>query len=146
MEVLPHRYPLLLVDRITLLEPMKHVEGYKNLTINEPFFQGHFPENPLMPGVYIIEAMAQVGATIIMTPEEFRRQTAVLAGIEKARFRRPVFPGDKLELQANLVRMRSRMGWCTGSAHVDGKLVCEAELMFSLTMLEEVESAYVESQ
>jgi 3-hydroxyacyl-[acyl-carrier-protein] dehydratase len=138
MEVLPHRYPMLLVDRITLLEPLKRVIGYKNVTINEPFFQGHFPGNPLMPGVLIIEAMAQIGATIIMYPEEFRQQTAVLTGVEKARFRRPVVPGDRLDMEARLVRMRSKMGWCTGTATVDGKLVFSAELMFSLATFSEL--------
>jgi 3-hydroxyacyl-[acyl-carrier-protein] dehydratase len=138
MEILPHRYPMLLVDRILVLEPLKRVVGYKNLSINEPFFQGHFPGNPLMPGVLIVEAMAQLGATIIMSPEEFRQQTAVLTGIEKARFRRPVVPGDRLDMEAQLVRMRSKMGWCSGTASVDGKLVFSAELMFSLATFSEL--------
>jgi 3-hydroxyacyl-[acyl-carrier-protein] dehydratase len=132
MEILPHRYPMLLIDRITEFKPLLRAAGYKNLTVNEPFFQGHFPGNPLMPGVFIIEAMAQLGGTIIMGAEDFRRRTAVLTGIEKARFRRPVVPGDRLDMEAQLLRMRSGMGWCSGVAYVDGKLVCSAEMMFSL--------------
>jgi 3-hydroxyacyl-[acyl-carrier-protein] dehydratase len=137
MEILPHRYPMLLVDRITEYEPKKRAAGYKNLTINEPFFQGHFPGNPLMPGVYIIEAMAQLGGTLVVGPDDFRRRAAVLTGIEKARFRRPVVPGDRLDMEAIFIRMRSRMGWCMGTAHVAGKLVCSAEMMFSLTDVDE---------
>jgi 3-hydroxyacyl-[acyl-carrier-protein] dehydratase len=135
MQILPHRYPMLLIDRITELEPMKRAAGYKNLTFNEPFYQGHFPGNPLMPGVLMIEAMAQLGGTIIMGPDDFRRKTAVLTGIEKARFRRPVVPGDRLDIEAILLRTRSGMGWCSGTSKVDGKLVCSAELMFSLVSI-----------
>ncbi len=137
MDYLPHRYPLLLLDRVTEYEPRKRAAGYKNLTINEPFFQGHFPGNPLMPGVYILEAMAQLGGTLIISPQEFGRRAAVLTGIEKARFRRPVIPGDRLDIEVTFVRMRSKMGWCTGSSSVDGKLVCSAEMMFSMTEVED---------
>jgi 3-hydroxyacyl-[acyl-carrier-protein] dehydratase len=132
MEILPHRYPMLLIDRITAFEPMKSAAGYKNLTANEPFFQGHFPGNPLMPGVLIIEALAQLGGTIILADDEFRGRTPFLTGIDKVKFRRPVVPGDRLEMEATLVRVRSQMGWVNGTARVDGKLVCTAELMFSL--------------
>ncbi|GAC1299358.1 MAG: 3-hydroxyacyl-ACP dehydratase FabZ [Vulcanimicrobiaceae bacterium] len=132
MEVLPHRYPLLLVDRITHFETMKSATGYKNLTINEHFFQGHFPGMPLMPGVYIIEALAQLGGTIILGKDDFLRRTAFLTGIDKAKFRRPVIPGDRLDMSANVMRIRKNMGWVFCEAHVDGKLACSAELMFSI--------------
>ena len=133
MEVLPHRYPMLLVDRITHFVSKKHAAGYKNLTMNEHFFQGHFPGFPLMPGVYIIEALAQIGGTIILGPDDFLRRTAFLTGIDKAKFRRPVVPGDKLEMETSLLRERSNMGWVSAEARVNGKLACSAELMFSVS-------------
>ncbi len=132
MTVLPHRYPMLLVDRITAFERHKRAAGYKNLTMNEHFFQGHFPGYPLMPGVYMIEALAQLGGTIILGPDDFRRRTALLTGIDKAKFRRPVVPGDRLDMETELLRRRSGMGWVSAEARVDGKLVCSAELMFSV--------------
>jgi 3-hydroxyacyl-[acyl-carrier-protein] dehydratase len=132
MGVLPHRYPMLLVDRITHFTPMKRAAGYKNLSINEQFFAGHFPGQPLMPGVYMIEALAQLAATIILGPDDVSRRTAVLAGIHNAKFRRPVVPGDRLDMEANLLRARSNMGWAKAEAKVDGKLVCAAELMFAI--------------
>ncbi len=132
MEVLPHRYPMLLVDQITHFETMQSATGYKNLTINEHFFQGHFPGMPLMPGVYIIEALAQLGGTIILGKDDFLRRTAFLTGIDKAKFRRPVIPGDRLDMSASVLRSRKNMGWVLGEARVDGKLACSAELMFSI--------------
>jgi 3-hydroxyacyl-[acyl-carrier-protein] dehydratase len=132
MEVLPHRYPLLLVDRITDFASMKHAVGYKNLTMNEEFFQGHFPGQPLMPGVLMIEALAQLGGTIILSPDDFLRRTAFLTGIDKAKFRRPVVPGDRLDMEVTMLRSRSNMGWVTAEAKVDGKLACAAQLMFSV--------------
>ncbi len=132
MQVLPHRYPLLLVDRITSFERHKRASGYKNLTMNEHFFQGHFPGHPLMPGVYMIEALAQLGGTIILSPDDFRRRTAFLTGIDKAKFRRPVVPGDRLDMETTLMRTRSNMGWVLAEARVEGKLACSAELMFSV--------------
>ena len=107
MEILPHRYPMLLIDRITDFEAMQHAVGYKNLTINEPFFQGHFPSNPVLPGVYMIEAMAQLGGTLILEPDEFHQLTPLLTGIENARFRRQVLPGDTLLLEYSLGEERS---------------------------------------
>ncbi len=135
MGVLPHRYPMLLVDRITAFQRNKFAAGYKNLTVNEPFFQGHFPGFPLMPGVYMIEALAQLGGTIILGPDDFRRRIAFLTGIDKAKFRRPVVPGDRLDMEAELMRQRSGMGWVRAEAKVEGKLACAAELMFSVAPL-----------
>jgi 3-hydroxyacyl-[acyl-carrier-protein] dehydratase len=132
MEVLPHRYPMLLVDRITHFETMKVARGYKNLTMNEQFFQGHFPGMPLMPGVLMIEALAQLGGTIILSKDDFLRRTAFLTGIDKAKFRRPVVPGDRLDMETTMLRARSNMGWVSAEARVDGKLACSAELMFSI--------------
>jgi len=136
MTVLPHRYPMLLIDRITAFERNKYAAGYKNLTMNEHFFQGHFPGFPLMPGVIMIEALAQLGGTIILGPDDFRRRSAVLTGIHKAKFRRPVIPGDRLDMEATLLRMRSGMGWVGAEAKVDSKPVCTAELMFAISALD----------
>lgn len=133
MEILPHRYPLLLIDRILELEPFKRALGYKNVTMNEEFFGGHFPGNPLMPGVLMIEAMAQLGGTVILTPGEFQRKTPFLAGIDKVKFRRPVVPGDCLMMEIEMLRSRQNIGWVTAVARVDDKLVCSGELMFSVT-------------
>lgn len=135
MTVLPHRYPMLLIDRIIAYERNKFALGYKNLTMNEQFFQGHFPGFPLMPGVIMIEALAQLGGTIILGPDDFRRRSAVLTGIDKAKFRRPVVPGDRLDMEANMLRMRSGMGWVRAEAKVEGKLACSAELMFSVSTI-----------
>ncbi len=135
MTVLPHRYPMLLIDRITAYERNKFAIGYKNLTMNEQFFQGHFPGFPLMPGVIMIEALAQLGGTIILGADDFRRRSAVLTGIDKAKFRRPVVPGDRLDMEATMLRMRSGMGWVRAEAKVEGKLACTAELMFSVSTL-----------
>jgi 3-hydroxyacyl-[acyl-carrier-protein] dehydratase len=132
MEFLPHRFPMLLVDRITHLEPGHRVVGYKNITANEPFFTGHFPGNPLMPGVLIIEALAQLGGTAILEPGAFARKTPYLAGIDKAKFRRPVVPGDCLMMEATVLRSKLNVGWVAAEAKVDDKLICSAELMFSI--------------
>lgn len=133
MAVLPHRYPMLLIDRITYFERMKRASGYKNLTMNEHFFQGHFPGYPLMPGVLVIEALAQLGGTIILGPDDFRRRTAFLTGIDKAKFRRPVVPGDRIDMETVLLRTRSSAGWVSAEAKVDGKLCCSADLMFAVS-------------
>ena len=133
MEILPHRYPLLLVDRILELEPMRRAVGYKNVTINEEFFTGHFPDNPLMPGVLMIEALAQLGGTVILAPGEFARRTPFLAGVDKFKFRRPVIAGDRLMMEISMLRSRRNIGWVAAAAKVDGKLVCSGELMFSVT-------------
>lgn len=130
-EILPHRYPFLLVDRITELTEEK-VVGYKNVTINDNFFQGHFPEEPVMPGVLILEAIAQVGAVAILSKEEFKGKIPFFAGADKVKFRKPVVPGDKLELSCEIVKLRGKIGIGNGVATVDGKKVCEAQIMFAI--------------
>lgn len=132
MEILPHRYPILLIDRILELEPGKRALGYKNITNNEPVFNGHFPGNPLFPGVYMIEALAQLGGTTVLEPGEFSRKTPYLAGIDKVKFRRPVIPGDCLMMETTVVRVRKNIGWITAVAKVNDQLACSGELMFSI--------------
>src|SRR5690242_15384642 len=136
MKVLPHRYPFLLVDRIVELEPGKRIVGLKNVSINEHFFQGHFPGAPVMPGVLIIEAMAQVAGVLIYPeiPEPERdRKLIYFTGIENARFRRPVVPGDQLRIEMNSLERRGHFGKMAGRAHVDGKLVAEAAVLFAVS-------------
>lgn len=132
LKLLPHRYPFLLVDRIIKFVPGKLAVGIKNVTINESFFQGHFPDRPIMPGVLVIEAMAQVGAVILTQMPTAQGMLSVIAGIDKARFRRPVLPGDQLIITAELLQVRKRFGKMQAQALVDGQLVCEGEMMFSL--------------
>lgn len=132
MEILPHRYPMLLIDRITELEPGHRAVGYKNVTVNEPMFMGHFPTNPVLPGVYMIEALAQLGGTAIMERGSFSRKTPYLAGINKAKFRRPVVPGDCLMMEATVLRTKLNIGFVAAEARVEGQLVCSAELSFSI--------------
>jgi beta-hydroxyacyl-ACP dehydratase FabZ len=130
--ILPHRYPFLLVDRVLELDEGQRVVALKNVTINEPFFVGHFPGHPVMPGVLIIEMMAQAGGVMLLVTPEHRGKLAYLAGIEKARFRKPVMPGDTLIAEASLIKYRSGMGWVKAVAKVGEKVVCEAELSFAL--------------
>jgi 3-hydroxyacyl-[acyl-carrier-protein] dehydratase len=132
MQILPHRYPMLLIDRITELEPGRRAVGYKNVTVNEPMFMGHFPGNPVLPGVYMIEALAQLGGTAIMEPGSFSRKTPYLAGINKVKFRRPVVPGDCLLMEATVLRSKMNIGWVAVEASVDGQFVCSGELSFSI--------------
>ncbi len=127
MELLPHRYPLLLIDRVLELERAKRVVAIKNVTINEPFFVGHFPGYPIMPGVLIVEAMAQAGAALLFTEVTERdNKLLVFTGIERARFRRPVTPGDQLRIEVEVLAFRGTAGRLQGKAYVDGKLACEA--------------------
>lgn len=132
MEILPHRYPFLLVDRAELTEDGKGAIGYKNVTINEPFFQGHFPQEPVMPGVLIIEALAQVGAIAILSQEAFKGKIAYLGSIKDAKFRATVQPGDTLKLCCDLVKQKGPMGIGKAVAYVDDKKVCECELIFAI--------------
>ena len=131
-KVLPHRYPFLLVDRIIEIDDNKSVTGIKNVSFNEPFFQGHFPDNPIMPGVLIIEAMAQVGAYAALNYPEVENKIAFLAGIDRARFRHPVIPGDTLKIKTELVKIRANSGRIKCSAYVEDKLVADAEMTFAL--------------
>jgi 3-hydroxyacyl-[acyl-carrier-protein] dehydratase len=130
-ELIPHRYPFLLVDRIEEIEPGVRAVGVKNVTQNEPFFQGHFPDYPVMPGVLIVEAMAQVGAVGVMVNEEYRDKLALFAGIDNVRFRRQVVPGDVLTMEVEIERLKGRIGRGKGRATVDGEKACEADLMFA---------------
>jgi 3-hydroxyacyl-[acyl-carrier-protein] dehydratase len=126
---LPHRYPFLLIDRIVEFERTKRLVAIKNVTINEPFFQGHFPGYPIMPGVLVVEAMAQAGGIIIMYELPDREQKLVVfTGIERAKFRRPVTPGDQLRTEVEVLSFRPRAGRIEGKAYVAGKLACEATL------------------
>ena len=131
-KILPHRYPMLLVDRIIELEPMKRAVGIKNITINEPQFIGHFPGNPIMPGVLLIEAMAQVGGVTLLYPEENRGKIAVFGKIDKVRFRRPIKPGDQLVTTAIITKIKGNMGVAHCEGTVDGEPACEGDFVFAL--------------
>jgi 3-hydroxyacyl-[acyl-carrier-protein] dehydratase len=129
LDFLPHRYPFLLIDRVVEFEPAKRLVAIKNVTINEPFFQGHFPGYPIMPGVLVVEAMAQAGAIIMLNEIADRdKKLIVFTGIERAKFRQSVTPGDQLRIEVNVLSFRSRAGRIEGRATVDGKLACEATL------------------
>ena len=131
-EIIPHRYPFLLVDRVTYIEPGIKASGYKNVTSNEPFFQGHFPGNPIMPGVLIIEALAQLGCIAMLVKEEYKNMIGLFAGIDSVRFKKQVVPGDKLELYVELLKLKGPIGKFKSEAKVDGQLACEAEILFAL--------------
>lgn len=131
LDLLPHRYPFLLVDRVLEYEPGRRAVGIKNVTINEPFFQGHYPGRPIMPGVLIVEAMAQLAGVAVLTWAE-RPAVPLIAGVDGVRFRRPVVPGDQLRLEAEVERLRGRVGKIRVKASVDGAVVAEGEIMFAL--------------
>ena len=132
LKVLPHRYPFLLVDRILEIDPGKRVVGLKNISINEPQFTGHFPERPIMPGVLIVEAMAQVGAVLMLQQPAHQDKLAVLAGIDGMRFRRMVTPGDQLRIEVEVLKLRGAIGKVAAKATVEGEVVTEGELLFSI--------------
>lgn len=131
-EIIPHRYPFLLLDRILHLEPGTKAIGYKNVSTNEPFFQGHFPGNPIMPGVLIVEALAQLGCVAMLVKEEYKGMIGLFAGIDGVRFKRPVYPGDRLDLMVELLKLKGPIGKFKGEAKVEGQLACEAEVLFAI--------------
>lgn len=130
--IIPHRYPFLLVDKIVEIEYGKKAIGIKNVTVNEPFFQGHFPGNPIMPGVLIVEAMAQVGAVSILGMEENKGKLAVFTGIDGLRFRRQVVPGDTLRMEVEMLAFKRGIGKAKAEAYVDNELAASGELMFAI--------------
>ena len=132
MEIIPHRNPFLLIDTIEELEIGQRAVGKKCVSMNEPYFTGHFPGNPVMPGVLIIEALAQVGAVAMLSMPEIAGKTAYFAGIDKARFRQKVVPGDVLMLETSIIKVKGPIGIGKAVATVDGKKVCEAELTFAI--------------
>lgn len=132
MDIIPHRYPFLLIDTIEELEEGVRALGKKCVSVNEPYFRGHFPGNPVMPGVLIMEALAQVGAVAILSRPEWKGRTAYFAGIDKAKFRRKVLPGDVLMLETEIIKAKGPIGVGKARAFVDGKVVAEAELTFAV--------------
>ena len=135
LEVLPHRYPFVLIDRVVEMVPGEYIKAYKNVTFNEPFFQGHFPENPVMPGVLMIEAMAQAGGVLTdasRPAKPTQKVTYYFMGMDRVRFRRPVTPGDQIMFEVKLLKLRTRAVKMAGTATVDNHLVAEAELMASI--------------
>ena len=131
-EILPHRYPFLMIDRVEEVIEGKSAKGYKNVTINENFFNGHFPEYPVMPGVLILEALAQMGAICILSMEDFKGKIGFLVGADKVRWKKQVMPGDKLELEIEIIKLRGSIGVGKGKATVDNQIVCEGEIMFAI--------------
>ena len=131
-KILPHRPPMLLVDRITELVPFKSATGIKCVTMNEPFFLGHFPGHPIMPGVLLLEGMAQVGGVTMLYPEEHRGKLALFGGMENVKFKRPVMPGDVVMTKAEIVRVRGVFGVLHADAYVEGELVASADFKFAL--------------
>ena len=132
MEILPHRHPFLLIDTVEEVEPGVRAVAKKNVTFNEPFFAGHFPGNPVMPGVLIVEALAQTGAVAILSQPEWKGKTAYLAGINKAKFKQKVVPGDTLVLETEIIKVKGPIGVGQATAKVNGKLACSAELTFAI--------------
>ena len=132
MKLIPHRYPFLLVDRITECVPGQYVKGYKNITMNEALFQGHFPGNPIFPGVLMVEALAQISAGMVMTMPEYAGKLALFAGIDGVRFKRVVRPGDRLEFYSEIVKLKGPIAKTKCKATVDGELAAEAELMCAM--------------
>ena len=132
IEIIPHRYPFLLFDKVEIIREGEKWIGYKNVTINEPFFQGHFPKKPIMPGVLIIEALAQVGAVVLLSKDEYRGRTPYFAGINKVRFKRRVVPGDILKMEVEILKVRSSIGIGKGVALVGNEIALEGEFLFAI--------------
>lgn len=133
MQLLPHRYPFLMVDRILEIVPGEKAVGLKNVTISEPVFNGHFPNQPIMPGVLMLEAIAQVGACALLASENYKNKLALLGGFDKVRFKRQVIPGDTLIINAELITIKGNIGKGKGSVTIDGEFVCGGEYMFALS-------------
>jgi 3-hydroxyacyl-[acyl-carrier-protein] dehydratase len=133
LEILPHRFPFLLVDRIVELHPLERILGYKNVSFNEPVLRGHFPDNPEFPNIYIIEALAQLAGCIVLEPGQFWKNPPYLTGIDKARFLRPVVPGDRLMMDVRMGGHRRNIFWMSGVAIVDDEIACTADLKFVVT-------------
>ena len=133
MDIMPHRQPFLLIDTVEELEPGVRAVATKNVTFNEPYFAGHFPGNPVMPGVLIVEALAQTGAVAILSQPEWKGKTAYFAGIDKARFKQKVVPGDVLTLETEIIKIKGPIGIGKAVARVNGKLACSAELTFAIS-------------
>jgi len=131
-DIIPHRYPFLLVDQVVEKESGERVVGLKNVTANEPFFEGHFPDYPVMPGVLILEALAQTGAIAVLEMEKNKGKIGFLAGVDKCRFKREVKPGDQLRLEVEIIRMKGPIGKGKGIATVNGETACEAEITFAI--------------
>ena len=131
-EIIPHRYPFLLIDRVTELEKGKRITGVKNVTANEPFFQGHFPDLPIMPGVLIIEALAQLGGVLLLSEEKHKGKVALFGGMDKVRFRRPVLPGDQIEMEVTHLQSRGDVGKVRANARVGNQVVATGELTYVL--------------
>ena len=131
-KIIPHRYPFLLIDRVEELEAGQSCVALKNVSMNEPFFQGHFPEEPVMPGVLIIEALAQAGAVAILSLDQYKGKTAYFGGIKNARFKRKVVPGDQLRLEVKITSMRMNMGLGVGTAYVGDEVAATGELIFAI--------------
>lgn len=133
MQILPHRYPFLLIDRVVEIERKKRIVALKNVTMNEPFFQGHFPGVPVMPGVLVVEAIAQAGGTLLLPEVPDRDKLLIMfTSIERAKFRRPVVPGDQVRIEIDVLNWKPRRAKMQGRAMVDGKLACEATVMCQL--------------
>jgi 3-hydroxyacyl-[acyl-carrier-protein] dehydratase len=135
LRLLPHRYPMLLVDKVEIIEPGKTCRGIKNVTYNEPFFLGHYPDFPIMPGVLIVEAMAQVGAVLLLSDERFNGMAPLIGAIDEVKFKRPVVPGDQLETEINVLWVRGTIGKCRAVGTVNGEPVAAFEMTFKIKEL-----------
>lgn len=131
-QLIPHRYPFLLIDRVTFLDPGRKAVGYKNLTANEQFFEGHFPFQPIMPGVLMVEALAQLGCIALLCKEEYKESLGVFTGIDGLKFRSMVVPGDRLDMECELIKMKGPLGKMHGIARIGEKTACEGDISFAL--------------